>query len=95
MAAIDSSELAYEIPNPVVSAGNYLAFVEAGMNEAAALRFSKQWDEKCAEIENLTRFVDFVNLWCNRTGKLGDSDRVSVIKFHPTAQKRLKAMPID
>lgn len=81
--------------NPVVSAGNYLAFVEAGMSETAAQRFSKQWDEKCAEVDNLTRFVDFANLWCNRTSKISDGERVSVIKYHPVAQKRLKAQPID
>ncbi|KQZ00866.1 hypothetical protein ASD45_08365 [Pseudolabrys sp. Root1462] len=36
--------------NPLTSASNFLALSDAGMSEAAALRFQKQWDEKCAEV---------------------------------------------
>ena len=45
---------------------------------------------KDAEIEHLQHFVDFVNLWCNLETKISDGERLSAIKFHPTAQAALK-----
>lgn len=43
-----------------------------------------------AENARLRQFVDFVNLWCNRKSKISDSERLSAIKFHPTAQAALR-----
>lgn len=51
-------------------------------------------DDANGEIARLQQFVDFVNLWCNRTTKVSDSERLSVIKYHPTAQNRLKSRPV-
>lgn len=51
--------------------------------EVAALR---------AEIERLRAFVDFVNLWTWRDSNLDDTERLSMIKHHPTAKQRREAL---
>lgn len=42
-----------------------------------------------AERDALRNFVAFVNLWCHRESKVSDTERLSMIKFHPTAQAAL------
>lgn len=44
-----------------------------------------------AENKRLRAFVAFVNLWAWRAGKFSDTERLGIIKFHPTAQAALKA----
>lgn len=43
------------------------------------------------ENARLRRFVDFVNLWCHRISACDDSERLSMIKHHPTAKAALPA----
>ena len=49
-------------------------------------------DEAAAEIERLRAFVDFVNLWTWRDSRIDDTERLSVIKHHPTAKQRREAL---
>lgn len=43
--------------------------------------------EAAGEIERLRNYVDFVRLWCTRQN-VTDTERLSVILHHPTAQSR-------
>lgn len=43
------------------------------------------------ELDDLRRFVAFVNLWCYRKCSANDEERLSVIKFHPTARQAARA----
>lgn len=44
-----------------------------------------------AELDALRRFVAFVNLWSYRESEnLTDGERLSAIKYHPTARKAAK-----
>jgi hypothetical protein len=50
------------------------------------------FEEKVAEVARLREFVRFVNLWCYRKGEyLTDSERISMIQFHPTARQAYMA----
>ena len=39
------------------------------------------------ELLRLRRFVEFVNLWCYRDSAVTEAERLSVIKYHPTARQ--------
>ncbi len=47
--------------------------------------------EREAGLEELRHFVEFVNLWCYRKCSATEEERLSVIKFHPTARNAAKA----
>lgn len=43
------------------------------------------------ELQELRRFVEFVNLWIYRDCSANEEERLSVIKYHPTARKAARA----
>lgn len=47
---------------------------------------ANSFDLAIEEICRLRRFVDFANLWAWRDSKISDSERLSAIKYHPTAK---------
>lgn len=51
----------------------------------------KMFEQKSAEVDRLRKFVEFVNLWCYRKGNLSDSERLTMIQFHPTARQAYMA----
>lgn len=54
--------------------------------EGEVRAFQERAEEAEAENRRLRQFVDFVNLWAWRDSKISDSERLSAIKYHPTAK---------
>jgi hypothetical protein len=75
---------------PCEKCANTQRWAETAVSNAHA-DYTEASKQMAAEVERLRRFVDFVNLWCWRDTQISDSERLSMIKHHPTAKAALPA----